>query len=221
MALNSAVILAGCGHMDGSEIREAVLVMLELDRHNVNFKCFAPNKNQKQVVDHKKKESVGEVRNILVESARIARGSVYDIEQIRVEEFDMLVIPGGYGVAKNFSNLFDEDKENDYILPEFKNAVREFYNAKKPIGAVCISPAVVVALLKDIAKVKVTIGEDSNGLIDKMGGVHVDCPTIKSVKDDVNRIFSCSAYMRNDSLYNVYLGIQDMISSMVNYLKSK
>ena len=219
MALNSAVILAGCGHMDGSEIREAVLVMLELNRHNVSFKCFAPNKNQKQVINHKNSESVEEVRNILVESARIARGSVYDIEQINIEEFDMLIIPGGYGVAKNFSNLFDESKESIYILPEFKNAVYKFYNAKKPIGAVCISPAVIVALLKDIAKVKVTIGEDANDLINKLGGIHVDCPTIKSVQDDINRIFSCSAYMRNDSLYNVYLGIQDMISSMVNYLK--
>ncbi|AHX04767.1 isoprenoid biosynthesis glyoxalase ElbB [Ehrlichia japonica] len=219
MTLNSAVILAGCGHMDGSEIREAVLVMLELDRHNVNFKCFAPNKNQKQVINHKNRESVEEVRNILVESARIARGSVYDIEQINIEEFDMLIIPGGYGVAKNFSNLFDESKESNYILPEFKNAVYKFYNAKKPIGAVCISPAVIVALLKDIAKVKVTIGEDANDLINKLGGIHVDCPTIKSVQDDINRIFSCSAYMRDDSLYNVYLGIQDMISSMVNYLK--
>ncbi|AAZ68971.1 isoprenoid biosynthesis glyoxalase ElbB [Ehrlichia canis] len=219
MKLNSAVILSGCGHMDGSEIREAVLVMLELDRNNVSFKCFAPNKNQKQVIDHQKKESVEEVRNILVESARIARGSIYDIEQINVEEFDMLVIPGGYGVAKNFSNLFDEDKQGESILPEFKNAVCKFYNAKKPIGAVCISPAVVVEVLKDIAKVKVTIGEDSNNLIDKLGGIHVDCPTIKSVQDDVNKIFSCSAYMRNDSLYNVYLGIQDMISSMVNSIK--
>ncbi|RZB12849.1 isoprenoid biosynthesis protein ElbB [Ehrlichia minasensis] len=219
MTLNSAVILSGCGHMDGSEIREAVLVMLELDRNNVSFKCFAPNKNQKQVIDHKKKESVEEVRNILVESARIARGSIYDIEQINVEEFDMLVIPGGYGVAKNFSNLFDEDKQGESILPEFKNAVYKFYNAKKPIGAVCISPAVLVEILKDVAKIKVTIGEDSNNLIDKLGGIHVDCPTIKSVKDDVNKIFSCSAYMRNDSLYNIYLGIQDMISSMVNSLK--
>ena len=219
MKLSSAVILSGCGHMDGSEIREAVLVMLELDRNNVGFKCFAPNKNQKQVIDHQKKESVEEVRNILVESARIARGSIYDIEQINVEEFDMLVIPGGYGVAKNFSNLFDEDKQGESILPEFKNAVCKFYNAKKPIGAVCISPAVVVEVLKDIAKVKVTIGEDSNNLIDKLGGIHVDCTTIKSVQDDMNKIFSCSAYMRNDSLYNVYLGIQDMISSMVNSLK--
>ena len=221
MTLNSAVILAGCGHMDGSEIREAVLVMLELDRHNVKFKCFAPNKNQKQVVNHKSKESVEEVRNILVESARIARGSIYDIEQISAEEFDMLVIPGGYGVAKNFSNLFDDSKQDDYILPEFKDAVCKFYNAKKPIGAVCISPAVLVASLKDIAKIEVTIGEDTNNLIGKLGGIHTDCPTIKSVKDNANKIFSCSAYMRNDSLYNVYLGIQDMISSMVSTIKNR
>ncbi|QGR02093.1 isoprenoid biosynthesis protein ElbB [Ehrlichia ruminantium] len=220
MVLSSAVILAGCGHMDGSEIREAVLVMLELDRHNVKFKCFAPNNDQKHVVDHYNKKTTIEVRNILVESARIARGSIYDIEEINPEEFDMLVIPGGYGVAKNFSNLFDGDGDNSYVLSNFKNAILKFYNANKPIGAVCISPAVLVASLKDVAKIKVTIGEDSDGLINKLGGVHVDCPTIKSVRDEVNRIFSCSAYMRNDTLYNVYLGIQDMISSMVNSLKN-
>ena len=220
MTLKSAVILAGCGHMDGSEIREAVLVMLELDRHNVGFKCFAPNKNQKQVMDHKNKKSVGETRNILVESARIARGFVYDIQEINTEEFDMLVIPGGYGVAKNFSNLFDDASQGDYILPEFKDAVCKFYNANKPIGAVCISPAILVAALKDIAKINVTIGEDTNNLISKLGGIHTDCPTIKSIQDDKNKVFSCSAYMRDDSLYNVYLGIQDMISSMVNTIKN-
>ncbi|CAI28391.1 Enhancing lycopene biosynthesis protein 2 [Ehrlichia ruminantium str. Gardel] len=220
MVLNSAIILAGCGHMDGSEIREAVLVMLELDRHNVKFKCFAPNNDQKHVMDHYNKKTTGEIRNILVESARIARGSIYDIEEINHEEFDMLVIPGGYGVAKNFSNLFDGDEYNDSILPKFKNAVLKFFNSNKPIGAVCISPAVLVASLKDVAKIKVTIGEDSDNLIDKLGGIHIDCPTIKSVRDETNKIFSCSAYMRNDSIYNVYLGIQDMISSMVNSLKN-
>ncbi|MGN7618858.1 MAG: isoprenoid biosynthesis glyoxalase ElbB [Ehrlichia sp.] len=219
MKLSSAIILSGCGHMDGSEIREAVLVMLELDRHNVEFKCFAPDKNQKQVVDHKRKESVGEIRNILVESARIARGSIYDIKEINVVEFDMLIIPGGYGVAKNFSNLFDDSQQDNYILPEFKDAVCKFYNAKKPIGAVCISPAILVASLRNVAKIKVTIGEDHNSLISKLGGVHVDCPTIKSVQDDINKIFSCSAYMRDDSLYNVYLGIQDMISSIISTIK--
>ncbi|KJV69393.1 isoprenoid biosynthesis glyoxalase ElbB [Candidatus Neoehrlichia procyonis] len=218
MNLKSAVILSGCGHLDGSEIRETVLVMLELDRHGIEFECFAPNINQKQVINHINKENSRDVRNILIESARISRGEIYDINDIRTEDFSMLVIPGGYGVAKNFSNLFDNQNIVE-VIPDIKNTILNFYNAKKLIGAVCIAPAIVTISLKDLVKVKVTIGDDKDHLIERLGGIHINCSTDQSVTDTENKIFSCSAYMRNDNLYSIYLGIQNMISSMVNFIK--
>ncbi|QXK92334.1 isoprenoid biosynthesis glyoxalase ElbB [Neoehrlichia mikurensis] len=216
MSLKSAIILSGCGHLDGSEIRETVLVMLELDKHGIEFKCFAPNANQKQVINHVNKENSSDTRNILVESARISRGEVYNISDIKTDEFDMLIIPGGYGVAKNFSNLFDNDGVVK-VISCIQDTILNFYNAKKLIGAVCIAPAIVTVALKDLAKIKVTIGDDKDNLIEKLGGMHIYCDTDKSVTDKNNRIFSCSAYMRNDSLYKIYLGIQNMINSMVNF----
>ncbi|MDR2548166.1 MAG: isoprenoid biosynthesis glyoxalase ElbB [Rickettsiales bacterium] len=218
--LKAAVVLSGCGHLDGAEVREAVLSLLVLDQQEVEVKCFAPDINIKQVMNHKTKEAVKEKRNVLVEAARIARGEIYDLKEAKAKDFDMLVVPGGYGVAKNLSDLA-EGKDVVTVIPEFERLVSEFFVAKKPIGAICISPAVVVFILsnkigKRRNKIKVTIGDDREKLIEKLGGEHIKCDTELSIEDEEHNVFSCSAYMRSDeSTHSVYQGIKHMIDSMV------
>ncbi|MCA4774268.1 isoprenoid biosynthesis glyoxalase ElbB [Wolbachia endosymbiont of Mansonella perstans] len=218
--LKAAVVLSGCGHLDGVEVREAVLSLLVLDQQEVEVKCFAPDINIKQVINHKTKEAVKEKRNVLVEAARIARGEIYNLKEAKAKDFDMLVVPGGYGVVKNLSDLA-EGKDVATVIPEFERLVSEFFVAKKPIGAICISPAVVVFILsskigKRGNKIKVTIGDDREKLIEKLGGEHIKCDTELSIEDEEHNVFSCSAYMRSEeSTYSVYQGIKHMIDSMV------
>lgn len=220
--LKAAVVLSGCGHLDGAEVREAVLSLLVLDQQEVDVKCFAPDINITQVMNHRTKEK----RNVLVEAARIARGEIYDLKEAKAENFDMLVVPGGYGVAKNLSDLA-ESKDMVTVMPEFERLVSEFFVTKKPIGAICISPAIIVSILsskigKEESKVKVTIGDDREQLIERLGGEHIKCDTELSIEDEEHNVFSCSAYMRSDeSTYSVYQGIKHMIDSMVKKIKKK
>ena len=223
--LKAAVVLSGCGHLDGAEVREAVLSLLVLDQQEVDVKCFAPDISISQVMNHKTKEETKEKRNVLVEAARIARGEIYDLKEAKAEDFDMLVVPGGYGVAKNLSNL-PENKDTVTVIPEFERLVLEFFNAKKPIGAICISPAVIVSILSDKEgteedKIKVTIGDDENKLIGKLGGKHITCDTGLSIEDEECNVFSCSAYMREENIYPIYQGIKHMIDSMVKKINKK
>ncbi len=221
--LRAAVVLSGCGHLDGTEVREAVLTLLVFDQQEVEVTCFAPDVDITQVMNHKTKEAVKEKRNVLVESARIARGEINDLREAKAENFDMLVVPGGYGVAKNLSDL----AENKTVMPEFERLVSEFFVAKKPIGTICISPAIIVLILsskigKEESKIKVTIGNDKDQLIEKLGGEHITCDTELSIEDEKHNVFSCSAYMRNDeSIYSVYQGIKHMIDSMVKKINKK
>lgn len=224
--LKAAVVLSGCGHLDGAEVREAVLSLLVLDQQEVDVKCFAPNISVAQVMNHKTKKETKEKRNVLVEAARIARGDIYDLKEAKAEDFDMLVVPGGYGVAKNLSDLAG-NKDTVIVLPEFEKLVLEFFGARKPIGAICISPAIIVAILsseidKEESKIKVTIGDDKEQLIEKLGGEHIKCDTGLSIEDEVYNVFSCSAYMRHDEgIYSVYQGIKHMIDSMVKKINKK
>lgn len=213
-----AVILAGCGHKDGSEIRESVIALLALDKENAEVTIFAPDRAQKDVVDHAHGKSADASRNLMVEAARIARGEIKPLNELKAGNFDALVIPGGFGVAKNFSDIADKGKEASYIDPEFQRVVKEFHTAEKPIGAICIAPAVVTLALKGTAKAHVTIGDDADGLIAALGGEHQQCATRGIVIDDANHIVSCSAYMRNDRLSEIASGIEKLVEVVINHV---
>lgn len=212
---NIAVVLSGCGYLDGSEIREAVIALLELDKAGHHVQCFAPNINQRDVVNHLDGSVVEETRNVLVESARIARGQVLPIEQANVENFDALVLPGGFGAAKNLSDLAINGSDMT-VTPAFKSLVLSFLEAKKPIGAICISPAVLVGAIAEKTNATVTIGDDQDGLIEKLGGTHQACATDAIAIDEANQIISCPAYMKQDSLANVALGITRLVQEITN-----
>lgn len=215
---NVAVILAGCGYLDGAEIREAVITLLALDRAGAKVQCFAPDVPQMHVVDHRTgKEVAGESRNVLAESARIARGQIRDLKEAKAAAFDALVLPGGYGAAKNLSDLAVKGAAAT-VLPDYKRLVTEFVQAGKPIGAICISPAVLTAALKETCDPTVTIGQDADGLIAGLGGHHQSCPTTGVCVDAAHKIVSCPAYMSEARLADVATGIEGVVRQVMEWV---
>lgn len=214
--VRAAVVLSGCGYLDGAEVRESVLALLELDRAGVEVQCFAPDCDQRDVLNHVTGEPVQETRNVLVEAARIARGEIKPLGEAQAEDFDLLVLPGGYGAAKTLSDFALHGAEAR-ALPELAGLIRAFWEQKKPIAAICIAPAVLVAVAGQFTRPVVTIGEDETAAaaIEAMGGVHRNCPSDECVVDRDNKIVSCSAYMREDRLSAIADGIAACIREAV------
>lgn len=215
-----AVVLSGCGYLDGAEIREAVIALWALDKMDASVRCFAPDIDQHDVVNHLTGQQVDETRNVLVESARIARGQVTDLKKANADDFDALVLPGGFGAAKNLSNIAFKGIDGE-VLPEFKDFIVGFLKAGKPIGAICISPAVLVAAVKGEASPIVTLGEDKEGLIIGLGGKHESCATHNCMEDNDNNIVSCSAYMQEAPLAAVAGGIEKLVENVIARAQSK
>lgn len=207
-----AVILSGCGHLDGSEIREAILTLLSLDKVGVRVKCFAPDQEY-VVMNHITQQAEEETRNVMVESARITRGDIYDLNDIQEEDFDAIVLPGGYGSAKNLSDIAGG---NNNVIATLQNALIDFWKNKKPIAALCIAPALVVAALRKHASVVVTIGDDKDNLISRLGGKHIKCEADNYYHDQNHNIFSSPAYMLDAPLSEISIGIDLLIKAMVN-----
>ena len=206
-----AVILSGCGHQDGADIRESVLSLLYIEKNGASYECFAPSVSF-SAINHIN-DAVEGSRNTLDESARIARGEIKDFSYLKPEFFDALILPGGYGAAKNLSNLALKGAEAT-VLPEYANIVQGFNKAGKPIGAICISPAVLVAAL---GKGKVTIGNDPSTIkvIEALGGRHQECETDEICVDNTNRIVSTPAYMYDDSISRVSDGIEKLVAKVL------
>ncbi len=215
MAKHVAVILSGCGYLDGAEIREAVISLLELDKAGAKVSIFAPDIEQTEVIDHISGQVVLQSRNVLLEAARIARGDISPLEEAKVEDFDALVIPGGFGVAKNLSNIAIKGSEGE-VSKAFVALIQAFHRAKKPIGAICIAPAVVALALKGIATPTLTLGPtDANHLIEGAGGIHKATTAAQHVVDEPNKLVSCAAYMTEESLAAIAQGIADVIKNVL------
>lgn len=211
-----AVILSGCGHLDGAEISESVLSLLYLDEAGAEVEIFASDKQQHHVVNHLSGDEVKEYRNILVESARIARGDIKPLSQLDSKKFDALILPGGFGVAKNYSNLAFEGP-TAVVQEDYRKAIWGFHSAGKPIGAICISPAVVAIALKEEAPITVTLGDKENAkMITGCGSKHEHKETTEICIDDKNNIISTSAYMRNDKISRVGGGIKKLVDEVIN-----
>lgn len=206
-----AVILAGAGHLDGSEIREAVLSLLALDRAGARVQCAAPDKPQHHVVDHLTRQVVpGETRNVLHEAARIARGQVVPLSAVDVADYDALFLPGGFGVAKNLCTFAFEGAQGR-VDPEVARVIRAFRAAGKPIGAVCIAPALLVLAL---GEGEVTIGDDPGtaAAIAAMGGENHVCPVDRIHVDRARKLVTAPAYMYGDASIS---GVADGIDAAV------
>lgn len=216
------VVLAGCGFLDGAEITEAVLTLYFLERAGLEPRCFAPDRPQMHVVDHRTGEPTGETRNVLVESARIARGKVEPLDRARMDELDALVLPGGYGVAKNLSDFAVRGPEAD-IDPDLVRLVGEALSRGKPIAAICISPAILAAALRrlGIGGARLTIGDDADtaAALTAHGARHEACPVDRAVVDERLRIVSAPAYMLGPGPRDVGAGIEQAIATLAGWLR--
>ncbi len=212
-----AVLLSGCGVFDGSEIQEAVLTLLAIDRAGGNYQCFAPNIAQRNVVNHMTGHPAQETRNVLVESARIARGAIRALTTYDPIAFDALILPGGFGAAKNLSS-FALDGANCSIDPETEQAVKATFAAKKPVGAWCISPTI---LAKVLGKGKLTIGDDPGTAekIEEMGATHVITRHGAVVVDVQMRIVTTPCYMLESRIGEVADGIEAAIREVFSLVR--
>lgn len=208
------VLLSGCGVYDGSEIHEAVIAMLAIARKGGQYRCMAPDMEQYHVVNHVTGEASDEKRNVLVESARIARGEISDIKDVNATDIDALILPGGFGAAKNLSNFAIKGKDAD-IHPEVYRLISEMADAKKPIGAICISPVVLAGVLRD-RHPEVSIGNDlgTADAIEAMGGRHNACAVDMIHVDKHNNLVSTPAYMLGPGIAEVATGIEMLVDKI-------
>lgn len=214
MMKSVAVILAGCGHLDGSEIQESVSTLLALSKYGVDYECFSIDAEQYDVMNHLKRSASNERRNLLVEAARIARGKIKDISQLDANDFEALIIPGGFGMAKNIFTYAYEGV-NGRVLDSVADVIQSFYKMNKYIGAICISPILIVMALKDETEgLKVTPGHSESAAEDikNMGAVSVLLDSTEICVDEINKVITAPAYMNgNISLYDVYQGIDKLV----------
>jgi enhancing lycopene biosynthesis protein 2 len=216
-----AVLLSGCGHLDGAEVRESVLALLALDQHGATVQCIAPNAPQFHVINHVTGEPVaGAQRNMLEESSRIARlGQCLDLAQARVRDYDALVMPGGYGVAKNHCSFAFKGAEAD-VRPDVAAFVRGFFDAKKPVGAICIAPALVaLALHQAQDSAALTLGNDAGcaAAMSQLGQQNQNTLSASEIViDEAHKLITTPAYMFDDArLSDVFVGIERCVAEVL------
>jgi enhancing lycopene biosynthesis protein 2 len=208
-----AVIIAGCGVYDGAEIHEATLTLWAIDKLGHQYDIFAPDIPQHHVINHLTGEAMQEKRNVLVESARIARGKIKPLDKLITEYYDALVLPGGFGVAKNLSTFAFEGANCD-INADLNNVVRHFAASGKPIGGLCIAPAILAVILREV---EVTIGKDPSTIeqIEKSGAKHVVTDHGEVYFDEETNLFTTPCYMLDASISQIADGVEAIIGAMV------
>lgn len=217
MAKKVGVLLSGCGVFDGAEIHEAVLTLLALDRAGAEIVCMAPDM-EFQVVSHITQKETGEKRNVLTESARIARGNIRNLKDVQASDIDALVIPGGFGAAKNLSNFAVKGPEAT-VHPEVERLLREMTASGKPVGAICIAPATLTKALSDKSP-EVTIGQDvgTASAIEAMGGHHKPCAVDMIHVDQKNKLVTTPAYMLGPGIKDVAVGIEKLVNQVISMI---
>ncbi len=214
MAKRVGVLLSGCGVFDGAEIHESVLTLLFLNKAGAEIVCMAPDM-EFDAVNHLTQKPSGEKRNVLTESARIARGNIRNLKDVKASDLDALILPGGFGAAKNLSD-FAVKGPDAMVQPEVRRILSEMLSAKKPIGAICIAPATVAKALAD-KKPEVTIGTDAGtaAAIEKTGAKHRSCSVDMNCIDNSNKIVTTPAYMLGPEIKDVAVGIEKLVNQIV------
>jgi len=215
------VLLAGCGVYDGSEVNEAVISLLALERAGMEVQCVAPDMKQMHVMDHLRGEEQEQERNVLVEAARITRGNVVNLADVGVGDFDALVIPGGFGVAKNLCDFAVKGADCS-VNPTVEKLVLGMVDAGKPIAALCIAPAMMARVLGGAGKkVKLTIGNDADvsAAINTMGAEHVECAVDDCVVDNDFKVITTPAFMAASCVSEAASGIEKTILTLADMLK--
>lgn len=212
-----AVILCGCGSLDGSEIHESVMTLLAIDRNECTYSIFAPNDNQYHVVNHYTKSATEEKRNMMVEAARIARGDIRPIEECHVEDFDALVFPGGNGAAKNlFTYAFDGN--NCTVREDVAKLIKAFHAAHKPIGALCIAPVMIAKVLGDVT---ITVGNDEGTIqnVLSFGSKHINTQQTGVIADKQNMVFTTPCYMLPARISDIADCAQNLIDAILENMQ--
>ena len=219
--LKVGVVLSGCGVNDGAEIHESVITMLALDRAGVETVMMAPNIDQMHVVNHYTGQEMDEFRNVLVESSRIARGNIKDMAEVTGNDIDALIIPGGFGVVKNLCDYAMAGSECS-INPDVFRLVTEVHLLEKPIGAICIAPAMMAKILgEQDESAEMTIGSDESTANDikTMGSTHVTCSVTEMVVDKEKKIITTPAYMEAQSIKEAAEGIEKLVVEILSMVE--
>ncbi len=219
--MNIGVLLSGSGVNDGSEIHESVITMLALDRAGAETLLMAPNIDQMHVINHYTGQEMDEFRNVLVESARIARGNIKDMAEVSGGDLDALIIPGGFGVAKNLSDYAMSGTECS-INPDVYRLISEMIILKKPIGAICIAPTMMAKILAEQNQsATMTIGKDETTAkdIEVMGSTHKECLVEEIVIDKENNIVTTPAYMDAKNISEAAEGIEKLVKQIILMIK--
>ena len=211
------LLLSGCGYNDGSEIHESVISMLALDRAGVETVIMAPNIDQMHVVNHYTGQEMDEFRNVLVESSRIARGNIKDMAEVTGNDLDALIIPGGFGVAKNLSDYAMAGPDCS-VNPDVYRLVSEIYLLKKPIGAICIAPVMMAKIFgEQDESAEMTIGSDelTSKDINTMGSKHIKCLVSEMIIDEDKKLVTTPAYMEAQSIKAAAEGIEKLVKQVL------
>jgi len=214
------VVLSGCGVYDGSEIHEAVSVLLALDQLGAEYQCMAPDMDQLHVINHVTGQPLeGERRNALVEAARIARGKIVALKTVRVSDYDAFVFPGGFGAAKNLCS-FAVDGAECTVHAEVKRLIEVANDAGKPLCFCCISPVIAAKVLGHRGEPLLTIGKDAStaAAIEQMHASHSEAGVTEAVVDHDNKVVSTPAYMYDASVSEVYAGIRQAVDEMLRLI---
>jgi enhancing lycopene biosynthesis protein 2 len=214
-----AVVLAGCGVLDGAEIHEATLTLLSIRRNGADYEIFAPDISQHHVVNHLTGKEMPETRNVLIESARTARGRIKPLSAFNARDFDALIFPGGFGVAKNLCT-WAFDGPGCSVNAEVEKAVKDMASLKKPIGALCISP---VILAKVLGNVEITIGNDSATAagIEKTGAKHIKAGHGEVVRDPHRPVFTTPCYMLDADIVQIAEGAENIVKAILEEIKQE
>ena len=211
------VVLSGCGVNDGAEIHESVITMLALDRAGADIVFMAPNIDQLHVINHYTGSEMDESRNVLMESARIARGKIRDMAEVHASDVDALIFPGGFGVAKNLCDYAMAGTDCS-VNPDVKRLATDVHKAEKPIGIICIAPAMFAKIMQGTGdSVEMTIGTDeqTSSDINSMGSNHITCSVEDIVIDKKNKVVSTPAYMLDQRISEVAEGIEKLVKEVL------
>lgn len=210
-----AVMLAGSGVYDGSEIYETTLTLLNLDKAGVSVQCMAPDIPQAHVINHLTGEEMpGEQRNVLIEAARVARGEIIDLAQADPADYDAVIVPGGFGVAKNLCDFaFRADAME--IHPGVQSFIQAVHKAGKPVGLICIAPTMAARLFGEGTLCTIGTNEDVAGAIERMGGKHKVCPVDELVVDEARKLVTTPAYMEAGRISEAAAGIEKLVAKII------
>lgn len=211
-----ALVLSGCGVFDGAEIHEATLSMFAIASNGASYEIFAPDIEQHHVINHITGEEMKETRNVLVESARIARGKIHPLSDFSAKNFDALLFPGGFGAAKNLSDWAFKGPEAN-VLPEVQAAIKGMVDAGKPVGALCISPVLVA---KTLEGAQITIGSDTAtaNAVEQAGAKHVNTSHGEVVVDEKYKIFTTPCYMLDANITQIGAGADNIVKAMLEVM---